>query len=135
MYDQSHRYSKSNMRHPIKGLYILMHSGRGEMYFKEEDLSSSEVSKLPKLNFLGNAEIVHFGCYSGCGNGLEISVAEGFYKSQNVASYGQVWSSSFTTNPDKKEKLGVVLGFSDVYLIAFDRESGKKLNMIKVPKK
>lgn len=113
---------------------MFTHSGPGRLFLHNSTATASQIKRLPSLNWAASAEIQCLGCNSGVENGFGESLAGSFYESQNVPTLGQVASSSFSSNPNAKSKWGVVLGFSDVYLWAFD-DDGNRLDPIRYPKK
>ena len=130
----SRRKSKRVTRYQVKGLYLFTHSGAGKLYLLNSTAQASQIKTLPTLNWASKAEIHCLGCNSGVENGSGDSLAGSFYESQKVPALGQSASSSFSSDPNKKSKWGVVLGFSDVYLWAFD-EDGNKMPPVQYPKK
>ena len=52
------------------------------------------------------------------------------YVKKKGSAIGQARGSSFSSNPSRKSKWGVVFGFSDVYLWSYD-ENGNKIPPIK----
>lgn len=130
----SRKKSKRITRYQVKGLYLFTHSGPGRLFLHNSTATASQIKRLPSLNWAASAEIQCLGCNSGVENGFGESLAGSFYESQNVPTLGQVASSSFSSNPNAKSKWGVVLGFSDVYLWAFD-DDGNRLDPIRYPKK
>ncbi|MBQ7190002.1 MAG: hypothetical protein IJR99_11370 [Kiritimatiellae bacterium] len=126
--------SKRVTRYQVKGLYLFTHSGSGSLFLYNSTATASQIKKLPSLNWATTAEIQCLGCNSGVENGSGESLAGSFYESQNVPTLGQPAPSSFSSNPNKKSKWGVVLGFSDVYLWAFD-DDGNRIDPIRYPKK
>ncbi len=130
----SRRKSKRVTRYQVKGLHLFTHSGPGKLYLRNSAAQASQIKALPALNWAPKAEIHCLGCNSGVENGSGDSLAGSFYESQKVPSTGQSASSSFSSDPNKKSKWGVVLGFSDVYLWAFD-ENGNKMPPVQYPKK
>ena len=130
----SRRKSKRATRYQVKGLYLFTHSGAGELYLRNSKAQAFQIKKLSSLNWAAKAEIHCLGCNSGVENASGDSLAGSFYESQKVPAIGQSALSSFSSNPNKKSKWGVVLGFSDVYLWAFD-ENGNKMPPVQYPKK
>ena len=130
----SRKKSKRVTRYQVKGLYLFTHSGAGKLYLCNSTAQACQIKTLPALNWASKAEIHCLGCNSGVENGSGDSLAGSFYESQKVPAIGQSASSSFSSDPNKKSKWGVVLGFSDVYLWAFD-ENGNKMPPVQYPKK
>ena len=130
----SRKKSKRITRYQVKGLYLFTHSGPGRLFLHNSTATASQIKRLPSLNWAASAEIQCLGCNSGVEDGFGESLAGSFYESQNVPTLGQTASSSFSSNPNAKSKWGVVLGFSDVYLWAFD-DDGNRLDPIRYPKK
>jgi len=130
----SRKKSKRVTRFQVKGLYLYTHSGPGQLFLRNSTANSLQIKKLPPLNWALQAEIQCLGCNSGVENGSGDSLAGSFYESQKVPTLGQAAASTFSSNPNNKSKWGVVLGFSEVYLWAFD-DKGNRIDPIRYPKK
>ena len=130
----SRKKSKRVTRFQVKGLYLYTHSGPGQLFLRNSTANSLQIKKLPPLNWALQAEIQCLGCNSGVENSSGDSLAGSFYESQQVPTLGQAAASTFSSNPNNKSKWGVVLGFSDVYLWAFD-DKGNRIAPIRYPKK
>ena len=130
----SRRKSKRITRFQVKGLYLYTHSGPGQLFLRGDTIHAYQIRQMPSLNWASGAEIYCFGCSSGVKTASGESVAGSFHSSQNVSAIGQASKSSFSSNPSEKSKWGVVLGFSEVYLWAFD-EHGKRIAPVKYPEK
>ena len=128
----SRKKSRRVTRYQVKGLYLFTHSGAGKLFMYNSTATASQIKRLPSLNWASSAEIQCLGCNSGVKNNSGESLAGSFYESQHVPTLGQAASSSFSSNPNEKSKWGVVLGFFDVYLWAYD-DDGKKIEPIRYP--
>ena len=121
--------SKRIFKFQAKEVHIYTHAGYGALYFKQSSIYSRQIKKLPSLNWATSATMMNYGCNSGIPGDGNSSVAGSFRDSQQIMSSGQVGSSSFSNSESSKSKWGVILGFPDIYLWAYD-DSGNAKNPI-----